>query len=80
MQYHYSGFKNYHMYLVMYQFLNEKEKKKISVFILSLKPEAEKPAKNLAGHLEGELHSNYRVGPVYVERHTIWKDVSANVY
>ena len=27
-------------------------------------------------HLEGKLQSNYRVGSVYVERHTIWGEVT----
>lgn len=26
--------------------------------------------------LEGELQSNYRVGSVYVETHTIWREVA----
>lgn len=35
-----------------------------------------KPAKTVVGHLEGKLQYNYRVGSVYVERHTIWREVT----
>lgn len=34
------------------------------------------PAKSMVRHLEGKLQNNYRVGPVYVERHTIWREVT----
>lgn len=36
----------------------------------------EKPAKSMVGHLKGKLQCNYRVGSVYVERHTIWREVT----
>lgn len=36
-----------------------------------------KPAKSMVGHPEGELQSNYSVGSVYVERHSICREVTA---